>query len=89
MLGFGMLRGKSQKPSDWLVIPIAPRYHTGRFGIDSGQPFYGVVDNWEEAFGTQVDFLIKVCNYVGYDVFELAELPDSPWKMPQPKWMDV
>ena len=27
--------GMGQKQNDWLVIPLAPDYHTGRFGIDS------------------------------------------------------
>ena len=85
---FGMLRGKSQKPSDWLVIPIAERYHTGIFGIDSGGPYYGVVECWEQEFGSQVGMLLRVCDHCSYDVFELAGL-ESPWKMPQPKWMEV
>ncbi len=86
---FGQLRGVSQKPSDWLVIPIHERYHTGKFGIDSGHPYYGDAEMWEREFGSQVGMLTRVCDHVGYDVFELAGLKDSPWQLPQPKWMDV
>ena len=85
---FGTVRGKSQKPSDWLVIPIHERYHTGQFGIDSGGPYYGVVESWESEFGSQVGMLMRVCDYVGYDVFEKAGL-ESPWNPPKPKWMTV
>lgn len=84
----GILRGKSQKPSDWLVIPIAERYHTGRFGIDSGHPYYGDAELWEKEFGSQIGMLMRVCDHVGYDVFELAGL-ESPWSPPKPKWMSV
>lgn len=49
----GIHRGIGQKPSDWLVIPLDERYHTGQYGIDSG---YGVI-SWERDFATQVELL--------------------------------
>lgn len=49
----GIHRGVSQKPSDWLVIPLDERYHIGAYGIDSG---YGVL-TWERDFATQVELL--------------------------------
>lgn len=61
------LHGMSMKVSDWLVIPLAETYHTGRFGIEKRG-----VETWEAAFGTQVAFLIKVCDRTGEDVFARA-----------------
>lgn len=68
----GINRGTSQKPSDWLIIPLAARYHTGEFGIDSGQPDWGDVDRWEEHFGSQIEHLTAVSLAVGYNVFKKA-----------------
>lgn len=60
------LHGMSLKANDWLTIPLAEEYHTGKFGIERG------VESWEAAFGTQVAFLIKVCDRTGEDVFARA-----------------
>jgi len=68
----GINRGVSQKPSDWLIIPLAARYHTGEFGIDSGHPVWGDVEMWEEQFGSQMDLLTDVCVNVGINVFRRA-----------------
>lgn len=58
--------GVAMKVSDWLTLPLAEEYHTGRFGIERG------VESWERAFGTQVSLLVRVCDRLGYDVFKLA-----------------
>lgn len=68
----GLHRGTSQKMSDWLVIPLSERYHTGEYGIDSGDVYWGCVDNWEEAFGTQREMLDRVSLIVGYNVYRCA-----------------
>ena len=54
-----------QRPSDWLVIPVAPVYHTGRHGIHQ----IGV-GTWEKRYGTQVAHLRRVSEILGYDVIE-------------------
>lgn len=64
-------KGMGQKTSDWLVIPIAWPYHTGVFGIDSGQPSL-TVDVWEELFGSQVELLDEVSRRIGVNVWEKA-----------------
>lgn len=70
--------GWAQRASDWLVIPLAAEFHTGRFGIDYG---YGV-RSWERDFGLQVDHLVAVNRSLDYNIFELAGLPDLEeiWK---------
>lgn len=60
------LHGMSMKSSDWLCIPLAPEYHTGKYGIERG------VESWEAAFSTQIALLIKVCDRTGVDVFAKA-----------------
>ena len=67
MRQFGVLRGTSQKVSDWLVIPIAMKYHTGDQGVD----FIGV-ETWEKRFGTQVDFIDEVCLALNVNVWKKA-----------------
>lgn len=69
-----LARGKGQKVSDWLVIPITADLHVGSMGIDG---FMGV-RAWEEMFGRQTDHLRAVSAHVGYDVFEKAE--EEAWK---------
>jgi hypothetical protein len=71
MRDVGVWRGKSQKTSDWLVIPLHPHYHTGDEGIDKGSPRLTVPD-WEQLYGRQVDHLDEVCRLLGVDVWELA-----------------
>lgn len=61
--------GMSQRQSHALVIPLHFEYHVGRFGIDAG---YGV-QSWERDFGAQADYLDRVSDFVGYDVWEFAE----------------
>lgn len=72
MAEVGMMRGTSQKMSDWLVIPLHRRYHLDEFGIDSGDVYWGVTDNWEATFGTQREMLTKLCIDLQVNLFRLA-----------------
>jgi hypothetical protein len=63
----GIHKGLGQKTSDFLVIPLAPRFHTGEYGIDVIP-----VWEWEHRFGRQVDHLDELCQSLGYNVWELA-----------------
>lgn len=72
LLGCAGNPGKGQKVSDWLVIPLAWRYHTGDFGIDTGQGVYRTKEQWELAFGKQTDMLARISQHCGYDVFAKA-----------------
>jgi hypothetical protein len=66
----GIHKGGGQKTNDWLVIPLAPRFHSGGpQGIDSGGL---TVREWEELFGTQVYFLEWVSRQLGLNVFKQA-----------------
>lgn len=66
--------GVGQKASDYLVIPLHPRYHTGELGIDSGTGVAG----WEARHGSQLHYLEKVRQQIqrqyGYDILEKAGL---------------
>lgn len=66
----GINRGMSQRPSDWLVIPIIADLHVGPKGID-GQ--IGV-RSWERENGMQIDHLKTVCRELGYNVFHEAKI---------------
>lgn len=66
--------GVARKVSDWLVIPIAARFHVGEMGIDTGMGAFRSTREWEEALGTQVEHLTSVSRFVGYNVFERAGL---------------
>lgn len=63
----GIHKGLGQKTSDYLVIPLASRFHTGEFGIDVIP-----VWEWEHRFGTQVGHLDDLCRQIGYNVWALA-----------------
>jgi hypothetical protein len=65
----GVTRGKGQKTSDWLVIPLDAEFHTGRFGIDSGSY---TVEEWEATFGRQAEYVDEVCARLGVDVWAKA-----------------
>lgn len=65
----GFTRGRSQKGSGWLVIPLAAEYHTGNKGIDSGMG----VETWERCYGSQVEHLKTVSALLGVDVFAKAK----------------
>ena len=62
----------------FLVIPLAEKYHTGDFGIDTGMGAFHGVKEWERVMGNQVDWLIWVNRRLDYDIFELAEVPTPP-----------
>lgn len=64
----GINRGASQRPNDFLVIPLAFDFHVGNQGIDAGVG----VRTWEQRYGTQVDHLKRVCKRLGVNLFELA-----------------
>lgn len=64
-----LARGKSQKTSDWLVIPLRADLHYGDHGMDGSMS----VREWEDRFGRQTDHLRWVSDQVGYDVFAKAE----------------
>lgn len=65
-------RGVGQKTSDWLVIPLSVRYHTGEYGIDLGMGRFTTVDEWERAFGSQMYHLYWVSWQLCYSVFARA-----------------
>jgi hypothetical protein len=75
ILARGIMHGKSKKPSDALVIPLAAMYHTGDEGVD----VIGVT-TWEFKYGTQAGMVDRVSEQVGYDLWELARLwsPSTP-----------
>lgn len=64
--------GLGMKVSDWLVIPLAARFHTGEHGIDNGMGFYKSVNAWEKRFGFQLDHLKKIALITGVDIFKNA-----------------
>lgn len=69
MRAAGVMRGKGQKVSDWLVIPLDAEFHTGRFGIDAGG---FTVEEWERRFRQQADLVDEVCERLGVDVWAKA-----------------
>lgn len=74
--------GMGQKANHWLVIPLAPEYHSaGPWAIDGG---YGVL-SWEREFGTQLFWLAHVADRLNVDVFHLAgiERPAHIVKYPE------
>ena len=69
----GIHKALGGKTSDWLVIPLTARLHSGGpQGIDAGSLS---VREWEELFGTQLDFLIWVSQRLGVNVFVQAGAP--------------
>jgi hypothetical protein len=61
------VRGR-RKHSDWLVIPLAEEFHQGQHGIHR----IGVQE-WERAYGRQVDHVARLGTIFGIDPFKLAE----------------
>lgn len=70
MIDRGVMRGMSQKVSDWLVIPLCARHHTGKEGIHT----IGV-DAWEAAYGPQSGWVDHVGNLLCIDPWLLAKQP--------------
>ena len=64
--------GMGQRQNDWLVIPIAAKYHVGDYGIDAGMG----VPSWEVLFGSQVYWLCWVNEQLDYNIFDMAGVPD-------------
>jgi len=64
----GINRGMSQRPSDWLVIPIIMDLHVGPQGIDGGKG----VRSWEAEHGTQMDHLLALQEKLNIQLFTLA-----------------
>lgn len=67
--------GLARKQNDFLVIPLAAKYHVGKFGIDTGMGVFKGVKEWEAAIGSQLYWLKWVNKRLNYDIFELAGVP--------------
>lgn len=65
----GIVHGKSQKNSDWLVLPLCYNHHQGREGLHQ----IGV-RTWESRYQTQVSFLNDLAAKVSFDLLSLAGL---------------
>jgi hypothetical protein len=70
--------GEGQRQNHFLVIPLAEKYHTGDYGIDTGMGMFKGVKDWERVMGKQVDWLNWVNKHLEYDIFELAGVPAPP-----------
>lgn len=69
MVYVGVNRGGGEKVSDWLTIPLNLYLHSmGPEAIDGAK---GVL-TWEQAYGTQVSLLDKVCQRLEMNVWERA-----------------
>ena len=65
----GFVRGRGQKTSNWLAIPLYYTYHVG-----TGHAFHQMgVRSWEAKYGTQEKFIRDLGDRFGIDPFELAE----------------
>lgn len=64
--------GGGQRNNPFFQIPLNHEFHTGGYGIDTGMGWYKGVKEWEEAFGTQLGFLVVVNGLVSYDLWEEA-----------------
>lgn len=79
MIERGVMRGMSQKVSDWLVIPLCERHHTGRDGIHA----IGV-DAWEGRYGSQAGWVDHVGGLLELDLWTLAKEPkERKYKRPK------
>ena len=74
--------GVGQRSNPFYQIPLVAEYHTGEFGIDSGQGEFGSPVRWEEAFGTQLSHLHEVNSQLPYDIWLQAGLwfAEERWK---------
>ncbi len=71
----------AQRQNDFLGIPLCPHHHTGAMGIDTGMGGAVFVTQWEWLFGSQVGYLLWTEKQLGYDIFELAEVPRPPGEL--------
>lgn len=69
--------GMGQRNNPFFQIPVHAQYHVGEYGIDTGMGKIRTVEEWEEAFGSQVDFLHEVNGQLTYDLWEQARLWNS------------
>jgi len=61
-------RGAGKKTSDWLVIPLCSQLHIlSNWGIDGGKMS---VEEWEKAFGRQVEMVDEVGRRLGLNLWE-------------------
>lgn len=67
------LHGTGKKVSDWLVIGLNARYHTGDLGIDGGLG----VETWERWYGTQVELIDRLSLLLGYNIWHRADIDRS------------
>lgn len=75
---FGMKSQSMRGLSDWLVIPLAPEFHTC-----SAHAFHNIgAVEWERRFKTQMYHLRDVNSRLDYDIFELAhrDIPDKIYR---------
>ena len=64
----GFVRGRGQKTSNWLVLPLFHSYHVG-----TGHAFHQMgVRSWEDRYGTQANFLRDLGTRAGINPFDLA-----------------
>ena len=65
--------GMGQRSNPFYQIPIHANYHVGEFGIDTGMGPIKSVEQWEDTFGTQLEFLTEVNGLLSYDLWEQAD----------------
>lgn len=68
--------GGGQKQNDALQIPLHPKWHVGRFGIDAR--INSSAQSWENRWGTQVAHLNSTSHLLRYSPWTLAWLWASP-----------
>ncbi len=66
MKSVGVHKAKGLKNSDWLVLPLCENHHTGFEGIHTG------VETWESSNDTQVNYLNRICQITGTNVWREA-----------------
>ena len=66
--------GMAQRNNPFFQIPVHAQYHVGEYGIDTGMGQFKSVEQWEEAFGSQVSFLREVDALLPYDLWQQAKL---------------
>lgn len=73
-----MRPGMGQRVSDWLVVPLSPRFHVGDMGIDSGMGRYKGVVEWEKNVARQVALLDRLCVEYLFNVWRAAGVERGP-----------
>lgn len=75
MIEHGFTAGASLKALWPLQIPLAHEYHTGEFNPEAMG-----METWEAKFGTQIEHLRTVSEWLGYDVLALAHQLKNDWR---------